>query len=261
MITAGCDIGSLTAKAAILDGDRLVASHLMRVRGRPQEVAEAVMAEAARGAGLERQQINRVCSTGYGRFDIPFATMNRTEIACHAMGAFFLAPSVRTVIDIGGQDCKVMALDDRGGVTAFSMNDKCAAGTGRCLELLAKALGVGVEELGPLSHKARRELTISNKCSIFMELEVLEGLSRRRKVTDLARAINAAVARRAVQLAHAVRPLPAICLTGGVAKNTGVARALAAALGQPLATLPGDPQLAGAIGAAVLARSGEDIPC
>lgn len=255
-MVVGIDIGSLTAKAVILEHNRIRASHIMRVRPRPVDSATDVMKAVLETVGADMSDVKACCATGYGRLEIPFATMNMSEISCHAKGAFWNDPSIHTVIDIGGQDCKVIILDGQGLVQDFIMNDKCAAGTGRSLEILSKAIGVELSDLGPLSLKSRRPVSISNKCSIFMELEVLQHVYRKVKLKDIAGGINASVARRVAGLTKMLTLRPAICLTGGVSKNAGVARGLEQLLDITFRPLNCDPQTMGALGAAVFAQEG-----
>jgi len=252
-IAAGCDVGSLTAKAVLLRGNTVLASSIIRVKPTARQSADAVMHEVLSSQGLRMEDIDFCCSTGYGRLEIPFAGMNMSEISCHGMGAYWTDSSIRTIIDIGGQDCKVISIDDRGMVTDFIMNDKCAAGTGRSLEMLARTIGVPLEKLGPLSAKSRRPLVISNKCSIFMELEVIDALYRRKKLRDIAGGLSDAVARRAVSLAKSLIITPQVCVTGGVSKNQGVLRQIEKLMAIRLKSLTIDPQLMGALGAAVFA--------
>ena len=251
---AGIDIGSLTAKAVILDHENIRATHIMRVRPRPIDSAKAVLEAALEAGHVRMSDIRACCATGYGRLEIPFATMNMSEISCHAKGAFWSDVSIRTVIDIGGQDCKVIILDHQGLIQDFIMNDKCAAGTGRSLEILAKAIGVELYSLGPLSLKSRRPVAITNKCSIFMELEVLQHLYRRVKLKDIAAGINLSVAKRVVALTKMLTLRPDICLTGGVSKNVGVSKGIEKLLGITFKPLCCDPQIMGALGAAVFAK-------
>ncbi len=254
MITAGIDIGSLTAKAVILRDKKIAGYDVMRVRARVNESAEAVLHGALIAAGVSLAQVKYCCSTGYGRFEIPYSQMNMSEISCHGRGAHWVRPTVRTVIDIGGQDCKIVCLDADGQVKSFLMNNKCAAGTGRSLELLSRSIGLSLQRLGPLSLRSRRKLQISNKCSIFMEMEVLQHLYKRKRRADIAYAINSAVAQRVVQMAHTQPIEDEVCITGGVSKNIGVVHILEELLGVHFCTLPVDPQIMGALGAAVFAR-------
>lgn len=254
MLAVGIDIGSLTAKAVVLEDGAVRCAHVMRVKPRPADSAKAVLAAALAASGARMQDIDACCATGYGRMEIPFATMQVSEISCHALGAHVTDPAIRTVIDIGGQDCKVIALDEQGKVRSFIMNEKCAAGTGRCLEILAKAIGVDLSDLGLLSLKSRRPISITNKCSIFMELEVLQHFYRKARLRDIAAGINLAVARRVAALARSMEVLPEICLTGGVSKNAGVASGLERIMGIRFKPLSTDPQLMGALGASVFAQ-------
>ncbi|MGE5423255.1 MAG: acyl-CoA dehydratase activase [Ignavibacteriales bacterium] len=253
LIVGGCDVGSLTAKAVLLNEDKILATSLIRVRPTPLESATVVMQQALQSAGVKLEQLECCCATGYGRFDIPFAQMNLSEISCHGMGAFWLNNSIRTVIDIGGQDCKVIALDGQGAITEFAMNDKCAAGTGRVLEMLSKTLDLELNQLGPCALKSRKPQDINNKCSIFMELEVLNHLYHRKKVKDIACGVCDAVAKRVAGLARGICLEEKICITGGVSKNVGVVKRLEKTLDVKFTRLPFDSQLMGALGAAVLA--------
>jgi (R)-2-hydroxyacyl-CoA dehydratese activating ATPase len=253
MIVAGCDIGSLTAKAVLLKDGILAASSIIRVKSNAVESARVVMQQCLDSQGITFEDIDRCCSTGYGRLTIPFANTNFSEISCHGMGAFRTDPSIRTIIDIGGQDCKVISVNGSGRVVNFIMNDKCAAGTGRSLEILAKTIGVPLESLGPLTIQSRKPLEITNKCSIFMELEVIDALYRGKKKKDIASGLSDAVARRVAALAESVDIRDGVCITGGVSKNRGVVKHLERRLGVHFRKLSTDPQLMGALGAAVLA--------
>ncbi len=253
MIAAGCDIGSLTAKAVIIRDGSIVSKKIIRVKETALKSAETVMSMVTSEAGLKMEDIDSCCTTGYGRYDIPFSDMNKSQISCHGLGAFWLDRSIRTIIDIGGQDCKAVAVGENGMVKDFIMNEKCAAGTGRSLEILAKTIGIELEELGPVSLKSKKEVELANKCSIFMELDVIQHLYNKTKIRDIANAINTAVARRVVQLSKAVRLENDICITGGVSKNIGVVNKLEEMLKIKFKQLPEDPQLMGAMGAAVFA--------
>ncbi|MCX5849891.1 MAG: acyl-CoA dehydratase activase [Deltaproteobacteria bacterium] len=253
MIVAGCDVGSLTAKAVIMNDNSVVAHEIIKIRATTVVSATEVMKKALSSSSLQFSDINYCCSTGYGRYEIPFAQMNMSEISCHGLGAFWTDPSIRTIIDIGGQDCKVILIDETGNVRDFIMNDKCAAGTGRSLEILAKTIGVELEELGPLALQSKKPINITNKCSIFMELEVLNHLYTRKKIRHIACGIADAVAKRVAALAKAVDVEDDICITGGVSKNPGVIRQLCQHMNVSFKSLPIDPQIIGALGAAVFA--------
>lgn len=255
MIAAGCDVGSLTAEAVILKDGRICASRIIGVRATAALSARQVMEEALSDAGLCFDDIDLCFSTGYGRYSIDFAKKNISEISCHGLGAFTVNPAIRTVVDIGGQDCKVIAVDETGMVSDFAMNDKCAAGTGRCLEILAKALGVELGQLGALSQKARRPVSITNKCSIFMEMEVLYSMYAGKKIADIAFGINQAVAKRLATLAKGMKIREKVAITGGVSKNSGVVNELEKLLEIKFTPLAVDPQIVGALGAAVFAHN------
>ena len=253
MIVAGCDVGSLTAKALIMNEKGRLAGEITRVRLSTLDSATEVMEKALASAKLRFSDLDYCCSTGYGRYEIPFAQMNMSEISCHGLGAFRADRSIRTIIDIGGQDCKIILIDADGNVRDFIMNDKCAAGTGRSLEMLAKTIGVDLEMLGCLAVKSKKPINITNKCSIFMELEVLNHLYARKKLKHIACGIADAVAKRVAALAKAIDVEKNICITGGVSKNPGVVRQLAYHMNVSFTSLPVDPQIIGAMGAAVYA--------
>lgn len=253
MIFVGCDVGSLTAKAVVLVDSKIISTKIIRAKATALKSANAVTTEALASVGLSFKNINFCCSTGYGRFSIPFADINTSEISCHGLGAFWIDNSIRTVIDIGGQDCKAVSIDENGFINDFIMNEKCAAGTGRSLELLSKAIGVELHELGNISLEAEKHIEISNKCSIFMELDVMKHLYGKQKKSDIAYAINNAVAKRVFQLTRSIDIKKNICITGGVSKNIGVVRILEKLLGMSFKPLTRDPQATGAIGAAIFA--------
>ncbi|MBW1988935.1 MAG: 2-hydroxyglutaryl-CoA dehydratase [Deltaproteobacteria bacterium] len=255
MITAGCDVGSLTSKAVVLKGNRILGSAVIRSRTRPEAAARQVFDEALAAAGIEEADVACCLGTGYGMKKIPFVSGTKSEIACHAAGARFLAPSAMTVIDIGGQDCKATRMDKEGNVERFLANDKCAAGTGRFLEVMAKILDVTLDELGALSKKARAPVTLASTCTVWAQADVIQYLNSGETVQDVGAGVNNAMAARVATLANSVGMAPDVCMTGGVAKNQGVVRALEKLLSIRI-VIPrkADPQLAGAIGAAILAR-------
>ena len=253
MIAAGCDVGSLTAEAVIMENRAIIGSEIVRVGHRAEDSARDVMDRALSRAHLAYEDIDCVVSTGYGRETIPFADGNVSEISCHGRGAHWLVPSIRTVIDVGGQDCKVIRVSQEGALEDFVMNDKCAAGTGRSLEIMAEALGVGIEELGPLSLEASERISITSQCSIFTEMEIMHLLMEDKRVADIAAGINDAMARRVKMLVGRIGLKADIGLTGGVSKNVGVVRFLEDVLGARFVAFPEDPQIVGALGAALFA--------
>ncbi len=254
MRVAGCDVGSLTAKAVIMEDDTIRSQAVIRVRTRPADSAEAVLQQALEQAGLDREDLAFCMGTGYGKDQIPFADGVASEITCHARGAWWQAPTTRTVIDIGGQDAKVIRLDGDGRVVRYAYNDKCASGTGRFLEIMAEALEVDLEDMGAVGARAVEPLTISNQCVIFAETEVVSLVNEGRAVPDIVDALHRAMANRVAALARGIGVAEEVVMTGGVAKNGGVFAALAAGLDTELRALAGiDPQVNGALGAALLA--------
>jgi len=252
MIVAGCDVGSLTAKAVIMNGS-ILGSAVIKAKAKPEESAAEVMNQALAKAVLKMEDISYCVGTGYGRSKIPFVNLTMSEIACHGKGAQWIMPSVRTVIDIGGQDCKAMRLDKDGNVLKFSTNDKCAAGTGRFLEVMAKLLGISLDELGTISENAKDPLSLSSTCTVWVQAEVIHHLNSKKPIEDIAAAINKAMAIRVAILANHVKAEKDICMSGGVAKNKGVVNDLEKILGIKIKKLKYDPQIVGAIGAAVIA--------
>jgi (R)-2-hydroxyacyl-CoA dehydratese activating ATPase len=253
MIVAGCDVGSLTAEAVLMEDGRILGSEIIRVRPKPELSAREVMDRVLARMGLDYADIACTVSTGYGRETISFANHNVSEISCHGLGAHWLVPSIRTVIDVGGQDCKAILVDEEGRLVDFVMNDKCAAGTGRSLELMSESLGVDVSELGPLGEGGRDPVQITNQCSIFAEMEISRYLCEERSFADIAAGINESMARRVKGLASRVGLRRDVGVTGGVSKNIGVVRNLEKLLGVRFVEFSEDPQIVGALGAALFA--------
>lgn len=255
MISAGCDLGSTTAKAVILENRTLLASAVIPARLDPVVSAQEVMDICLGKAGLVLVDIERSVGTGYGQQQIPFVTRCESEITCHARGAFFNHPAARMIIDIGGQDAKVTKLDCHGKVIQYSYNDKCAAGTGRFLEIMAEVLGVSLEEMGMVGRSCAERLTISNQCVIFAETEVVSLINEEKAVGDILNALFRAMAHRVASQARSLTIVNDVIMTGGVAKNIGVFEALCQSLGVEIKTPKElDPQINGALGAALLAQ-------
>ena len=255
MIVAGCDIGSLTAKAVIMENGQVLSDAVMRATVRPADSANAVMQIALDKAGMTMDRIDYVVGTGYGREQIPFVDSVESEISCHAKGAWRVMPSVRMVIDIGGQDAKATRMDDSGAVARYIYNDKCASGTGRFLEVMADALEVPLDEMGALGATSKEKLTISNQCVIFAETEVVSLVNDGKDTADIVNALHHALAKRVASLARSIEVKEDVVMTGGVAKNSGVFNALSEALNLELKALDAvDPQIMGALGAALCAE-------
>lgn len=251
MMAAGIDIGSLTAKCALMRDGELIAYKVIKVSPNLEETAERVFQETLKAAGIGREEVERIVATGYGRNKVGFADKKVTEISCHARGAIYFIPTARTVVDIGGQDSKVIAIEN-GKVAEFVMNDKCAAGTGRFLEVMAAALNLKVEELGDVAERATKATKISSTCTVFAESEVISHLASGEKVEDIVAGIHEAIASRIAAMARRVKIEPDIVLTGGVAKNKAMKKALEKEFGMEVKTPP-EPQIVGAVGAALLA--------
>lgn len=256
MYVAGIDIGSMTSKAVIVSGGRVVAQAITLTGTGGSDVAYRVLEKALEKVGLQRNQITYVVATGYGRISVPFKNRQVTEITCHARGVKHLLPQVGYVIDIGGQDSKVIRLGPQGEVQDFAMNDKCAAGTGRFLAVMAGVLNVSLRDLGPLSEQSTQKVEISSTCTVFAESEVVSRVAEGTPVADIIAGLHRSVAERVYALLRTkmVRSpqVETIALTGGVAKNSGVVKALEEKLGATLA-IPPQPQLTGALGAALIA--------
>ena len=247
---AGIDSGSTTTNLAVLDLEgSLRASAIVRTGPKARQGAEKALA-ALEGIGLD--DLAAVVATGYGRSHIPFATGQVTEITCHARGAHHLHPQARCVIDIGGQDSKVICLDEDGGVKNFVMNDKCAAGTGRFLEMMARVLEVELAEMGTLGLRWETDLTISSICTVFAESEVVSLIADNHSTADIVHGLNRSVAVKTAALVQRAGGCGPYLMTGGVARNQGVVQALEERLGAPL-WIGDTPDLCGALGAALLA--------
>jgi predicted CoA-substrate-specific enzyme activase len=250
---AGVDIGSTMTKVAIVDDDEKIVSQVISHTGAEhRRLANRVMEEALEQSGLSIDDISYVVATGYGRINVPFADKQVTELTCHARGVYRFRPSVRLAIDIGGQDSKALKIKD-GKLVDFVMSDKCAAGTGRFLEVLAPTLGLRVEELGEISLKATKKVKISSTCTVFGQQEVISLLSDGEALENIVAGLHDAIASRVASMARKLKIEPDVVFTGGVAKNSGVARALGENLGCEI-FIPDEPLLSGALGAALLGR-------
>jgi predicted CoA-substrate-specific enzyme activase len=254
-IVAGIDVGSLTTKVVFLDAEEkggILSSRIVRSGSAFRTAVENAVNEALESAGLRIEDIRHAVSTGYGREIVALSNSRVTEITCHARGAKHLFPDGHTVIDIGGQDSKVIRMDDRGGVANFAMNDKCAAGTGRFLEVMASALEVDISGMGELSAQSEKQVKVSSMCTVFAESEVISLLSKECNKADIAAAIHEAIARRITAMVGQVGLKEKVVMVGGVAKNTGVVRSLEKMLGTSF-LIPQEPQITGALGAALIA--------
>ena len=256
MLYAGIDVGSLTAEAVVVKNGQVVAHQRMNVLPNPVDSAREIVTRLEAESRIRWADVAFAVSTGYGREQVEkqgLAHKNVSEISCHGYGAAALSPHVRTVIDVGGQDAKVIRLGDAGELLDFAMNDKCAAGTGQFLEVMSQALGVSLDELGPLSMDARQPVRMSSRCSIYVETEVHHYLQRGVAKAEIAAGVNRAMAERVAALVRRVGLREQAMMTGGVAKNNAVRAQLEKILGARMQSPRIDPQLVGAYGAAMLA--------
>lgn len=252
----GIDVGSLSCDGALLDYNGNLLSTVVQPTGiSGVKAAEKVRSELLSYSRIVPEQIGFTVSTGYGRERVNFADKAVTEITCHGRGANFFFSETRAVIDIGGQDSKAIKVDFKGRVVDFIMNDRCAAGTGRFLEVMARALEMDLIEMGPLSLKATGNSSISSICTVFAESEVVSLLAKGTPIDHIVHGLHASVAKRTAGLLYRIKPLPAdpITLSGGVVLNPGVVQALEVELGKKL-LLPENPQIVGAVGASLIAR-------
>ena len=253
MLTLGIDIGSLSTDAVLMNDKKEIVSYEVIATGASSKKAcEKIYSQILQTTNLEAKDIDYIVATGYGRIKVPFANEVVTEITCHARGANYFFPSARTVIDIGGQDSKAIKLDAKGNVLDFSMNDKCAAGTGRFLEVMARTLEIELDEMGELSLKGSDNVSISSLCTVFAESEVVSLIGADKKTEDICKGLNISIAKRVSAQAKRVGLEEDVIMTGGVAKNIGVVRELEKKLSCSI-KIPDEPQIAGALGAALIA--------
>jgi len=252
----GIDIGSASSKVVILkDGKEIVAASVVQV-GTGTSGPEQALKDALEKCGLTRSDISSVVTTGYGRFAFEDADRQVSEISCHAKGVYFQVPSARTIIDIGGQDAKAIRIDQNGTVKQFFMNDKCAAGTGRFLDVMARVLETTVSELASYSEKAEYAASISSTCTVFAESEVISQLSKGEKRENIIAGVHKSVASKALALAYRGVIEEDLVMSGGVALNAGIVKAVAEQTGMKV-TVAKNPQTIGALGAALFAY--EDV--
>ncbi len=257
IVTAGIDIGSVSSQAVIMIDGELFAYSSMRTGSDSPESARKAMDWALEGTGMRLEDIQYIVGTGYGRVNVPFAKRAITEISCHARGAIYMyGPTVRTILDMGGQDCKVIRCDEKGAVKAFLMNDKCAAGTGRGMEAFADLLEIPIERVGPMSLEIEEEPPpVSSTCVVFAKAEAVGLLDKGWSVNKVLAAYCLAMTDRVVSLIQRLGSMERdFVITGGIAKNIGIVKRLQGEL--CIEALPArlDPQIAGALGAAIFAR-------
>jgi predicted CoA-substrate-specific enzyme activase len=258
MICAGIDAGSRTIKIVLFDNDKgeVIAQAISDQGIEQARLASALFDGLLREHALARADVRRIVATGYGRSAIDIADTTITEITCHARGVLHVAPSVATILDIGGEDSKLIRLDKNGKVRDFAMNDRCAAGTGRFLEVVAGRLDTSLQTLGEMADRSRSPAAISSMCVVFAETEIIGLLAAKANREDIVAGVQAAIATRIAGMAGRNVDAPVV-FTGGVALVSGMKKALESALGKPI-ELASNPQMTGALGAALLAAERSD---
>jgi predicted CoA-substrate-specific enzyme activase len=253
VIIAGVDVGSLSTKAVIMKNNKILSWALLPTGTDGTEAARRVINSALKDKGLSIGELEYTVATGYGRFNVPFAQSNVTEISCHARGANWLCPQVHTILDMGGQDCKAIRCDEKGRVLDFALNEKCAAGTGRYLERVAATLEIPLDRIGPLSlQTVEGPVSIRNSCAVFAQNDILVSLREGKHPNDILAGAHEAISSRIQDLLAKVGVAEVLTISGGIAKNVGVVKRLEEKLGVK-AFLPPEPQIVGALGAAIFA--------
>jgi len=255
ILTAGIDIGSLSAQAVILRGNEIVSYSNIVAGANRSETSNRVFDMALETTDLSRNDLKYIIGTGYGRYQVPFANKNVTEITCHARGINYYFPNVRTLLDMGGQDCKAISCGESGQVLSFVMNEKCAAGTGRSIEIISKLLDIPLEEIGPRSLEIRETPPVlSNTCVVFAKSEALQLIRTGVAVNNVLAAYCDALARKVLSLINRIGMKQEFAISGGIAKNIGVVKRIEEYLGVK-ANICDEPQIVGAVGAALIAQN------
>lgn len=253
MYSAGIDVGSTQTKGIILDENRNIIARALTMTGaNVTRAGDNCFKELLKVAELPREDVAYIVGTGYGRYKVTFGDAQITEISCHARGACYLFPNTKTVIDMGGQDAKGIRVGPDGDVKDFVMNDKCAAGTGRFLGSAAEALLLNLDDIGPISLKAKNPVRLTTVCTVFVESDIMSYLAQNKKVEDILGGVHSAIAARTVSLIRRVGIEPEVTFTGGVSRNIGMVKALEEKLGMKVNVSP-DSHYVGALGAAIFA--------
>ncbi len=250
MFSVGIDVGSVAAKAVVFDGEKVIAKEIIPTGWSPRESGTMIFEQVLRTAEIEKNQIKKIVGTGYGRIAVPFIDKKVTEITCHGRGAHFIDPGIRTVIDIGGQDSKVIRLDAKGNVVDFIMNDKCAAGTGRFLQVMAHALGVDVSDLSHLGNGVSPQ-NVNSMCTVFAESEVISLMANGASKESIAAGLLESVCKKTYSLVGKVGVLDKVFFSGGVSKSPLLKELLGKKIGAEIVSSDLS-QFLGAIGAAVV---------
>jgi predicted CoA-substrate-specific enzyme activase len=253
MITAGIDIGSRASKAVVLKDGKVLSSYIGDTGAESVVTSKMTMAKTLEGTGLKIEDLDYIVATGYGRVLVPFANENISEISCHARGINYYFPSVRTILDMGGQDCKAISIDGEGKVTNFVMNDKCAGGTGRFLEMIAEVLSVPLSEIGETALQSKSAIPFNTICAVFARSEAIAYLRKGISKSDILSGLNEAISVRCLNLLKKVSIQKDFSISGGIAKNKGMVAKITEKAGMQPMMAP-DPQLAGCLGAALFAK-------
>ena len=254
MYTLGVDIGSTTTKAVVIDHEKRILGYAITATGGDnRRTAEAVCLQAQERAKINSKDISCTIATGYGRENFPMGDGFVTEITCHGRGVHHFLPEARTIIEIGGQDTKAILLDHKGNVLDFAMNDKCAAGTGRFLEVMANALGVQLTDLQALSKVSMNSVKISSMCTVFAESEVVSLVAKGALVPDIIKGLHDSISDRSIMLLKRIKYIEPVAMSGGVANNLGIIDSFQQKLDTEI-KIPDTPQIIGAVGAALIAQ-------
>ena len=252
MYTLGIDVGSSSSKAVILENGKHIISHAVVEIGTGSTGPERVLEDVFSGTGLGLDDMAHIIATGYGRFNVDCAKGEVSEITCHAKGALFECPGTTTILDIGGQDVKAIKLNTQGLVMQFAMNDKCAAGTGRFLDVMSKVLEIPMSDMGDWYFKSKHPAPVSSTCTVFAESEVISLLSKNVPKEDIVAGVHRSIASKASALVRRVGVGPDLTMTGGGSRDAGVVDAISKELGIPV-NVALHPQVVGALGAALIA--------
>jgi len=253
MITIGIDLGSRMSKIVVLNDDKIIYSNVVDTGVNPKKIAELLLNDALKETSISKLEITNIYSTGYGRNIVPFSDKRISEISCHAKGANYFFPKARTIIDIGGQDSKIIIVDENGHVKDFVMNDRCAAGTGKFLEVTATTLETTIDELGDISQTATDKININSTCVVFAESEIIGLIAEGLEKPDIINAVHRSIAKRTKNLASQLHWQEPIVFTGGVAKNKGMQIAISEIMGTEM-IVPDNSFITGALGAAIFAK-------
>jgi predicted CoA-substrate-specific enzyme activase len=258
MVTVGIDIGSITTKIAMMEGDKILYTDVSFSGYDMEKAWRDIYAKMLEKTGKNESDIACIVSTGYGRNIVSAAQKQITEITCHAAGAKYFYPKVKAVIDIGGQDSKFIRMDDNGSILDFVMNDKCAAGTGRFLEVMARALHVELADFAKMSQMSKKPVKISSMCTVFAESEVISLIAKGETRENIIAGIHESIASRMVSMMHRMDVVKPVVMTGGVSKNLGMREAIEKKIGMKL-EVPEYAQACGAIGAAILGANSKKV--